>query len=118
MESTMPMTTSYASDEPTRADVDALKGATLLEFGAPWCPHCQAAQPLIAAALAKASDVRHLKVEDGKGRPLGRSFHVKLWPALIFLKDGKEVARVVRPPSAEPISEGLAKAANGESHTG
>jgi thioredoxin len=114
----MPMTTTYASAEPTRAEVDALSGATLLEFGAPWCPHCQAAQPLIAAALAKAPETRHIKVEDGKGRPLGRSFQVKLWPALIFLKDGKEVARVVRPPTAQPISEALAKAADGESHTG
>jgi thioredoxin 1 len=107
------MTTTYATTEPTRAEVDALKGPTLLEFGAPWCPHCQRAQPLIAAALASTPNVRHLKIEDGKGRPLGRSFQVKLWPALIFLNDGKEVTRVVRPPSADEISAGLAQIATG-----
>jgi len=107
------MTTTYATTEPTRAEVDALQGPTLLEFGAPWCPHCQRAQPLIAAALANAPDVRHIKIEDGKGRPLGRSFQVKLWPALIFIKDGKEVARVVRPPAADDISARLAQIANG-----
>jgi thioredoxin 1 len=106
------MTTAYATSEPTRAAVDALEGATLLEFGAPWCPHCQRAQPLIAAALANAPHVRHLKIEDGKGRPLGRSFRVKLWPSLIFLKDGKEMARVIRPPSADDISAGLAQIAS------
>jgi thioredoxin 1 len=53
--------------------------------------------------------LRHLKIEDGKGRPLGRSFQVKLWPTLIFMKDGAEVARVVRPGSAAAISEAAAK---------
>jgi thioredoxin 1 len=111
------MTTAYATTEPTRADVDALTGPTLLEFGTPWCPHCQRAQPLIAAALANAPHVRHVKVEDGKGRPLGRSFRVKLWPSLIFLNDGKEIARVVRPPSADDISAGLARIAGGAPRT-
>lgn len=105
----MAMNTTYAPVEPSRAEVDALKGPALLEFGAPWCPHCQAAQPLIAAALAGAPDLPHLKVEDGKGRPLGRSFQVKLWPSLIFLKDGREVARLVRPHDAQAIRDALAR---------
>ena len=105
----MIMNTTYASPEPTRAAVEALKGPALLEFSVPWCPHCQAAQPLIAAALANLADMPHLKVEDGKGRPLGRAFRVKLWPTLIFLKDGSEVARLVRPPTAQDISDALAQ---------
>ena len=55
--------------------------------------------------LAKHPRLRHLKFEDGPGRPLGRSFKVKLWPTLIFMKDGVEVARVVRPDSAEMVSD-------------
>jgi len=82
--------------EPTRAEVDSLAGATMLEFGASWCGHCQAAQAAIASALAMFPQVRHLKIEDGKGRRLGRSFQVKLWPTLIFLKDGVELQRLVR----------------------
>ena len=114
----MAMNTTYASTEPTRAEVDALTGPALLEFGAPWCPHCQAAQPKIAVALANAPAVRHLKVEDGKGRPLGRSFGVKLWPTLVFLRDGREVARLVRPPAAQEISAALAQIADGGSQRG
>jgi thioredoxin 1 len=112
----MPMNTTYASVEPTRTEVDALEGPALLEFSVPWCPHCQAAQPKIASALASAPEVRHLKVEDGKGRPLGRSFQVKLWPTLVFLKDGREVARLVRPPTSAEISSALARIASGGSH--
>jgi thioredoxin 1 len=94
--------------EPAREAVDALKTPTVLEFGANWCPICQAAQPLIASALADYPAVDHIKVEDGKGKPLGRSFKVKLWPTLIFLRDGQEIARLVRPGDADAIRRTLA----------
>ncbi|SEK69981.1 thioredoxin family protein [Nitrosovibrio tenuis] len=101
------MNNTYAASEPKRAEIDFLRGVTLLEFGASWCGYCRAAQPLIASALSERPAIRHIKVEDGKGRPLGRSFRVTLWPTLIFLKDGKEIARLVRPADAAVISEAL-----------
>ena len=91
------METSYATTAPLRDEVDALAGATVLEFGTGWCGWCRAAQPLIAGAFESHRDVRHLKIEDGPGRPLGRSYRVKLWPTLVLLRDGREIARVVRP---------------------
>ncbi|HVE10867.1 MAG TPA: thioredoxin family protein [Paraburkholderia sp.] len=95
----------YAKTAPARADIDALAGATVVEFGTDWCGYCQGAQPLIGAAFAGHPGTRHLKIEDGPGRPLGRSFKVKLWPTLIFMKDGAEVARVVRPTAAAQLEE-------------
>ena len=99
----------YSPTAPTRAEVDALEGATVLEFGTPWCGVCRATQPAIAEAFNGHADVRHLKIEDGPGRPLGRSYGVKLWPTLVFLRDGAEVARLVRPRGAEPIRDALAR---------
>jgi thioredoxin 1 len=104
--------TDYAASEPSRSAVDALTEPTVIEFGAPWCEHCLAAQPLIAAALAVHSPVRRIKIEDGPGRPLGRSFRVKLWPTLIFLQQGREVARLVRPAEASAIEQALAQIAS------
>ncbi|MES2535666.1 MAG: thioredoxin family protein [Pseudomonadota bacterium] len=103
----MAMNNVYAATEPARAEIDLLDGATLLEFGAPWCGHCQAAQPLLASAIADHPRVRHIKIEDGSGLALGRSFRVKLWPTLVFLKQGKEIARLVRPGDANAIRDAL-----------
>ncbi|MDO5624632.1 MAG: thioredoxin family protein [Pseudomonadota bacterium] len=103
-------TATFAPETLTRADVDALPGAHVLEFGTNWCGHCQAAQPHVQGALAQAgAGVRHTKVEDGRGRPLGRSFGVKLWPTLVFLRDGQEQARLVRPASADDVARALAQ---------
>ncbi len=104
------MTQPYEPEQTTRAEVDALRGLALIEFGTNWCGICKGAQPAIAEALADApAGLRHLKVEDGSGRPLGRSFGVKLWPTLVFLRDGLEVARVVRPADAGAVREAMAQ---------
>lgn len=102
------MTPEYAETAPSRAEIDALPGPTLLEFGSPTCGHCRRAQPLIAAALAAYPSVRHLKIADARGKRLGRSFGVKLWPTLVLLADGREVARLVRPTAAAQIERALA----------
>jgi thioredoxin 1 len=105
----MAMTDVYAATEPARTEVDRLDGPTLIEFGSPWCGYSRAAQPLLARALADHPRVRHLKIADGSGRPLGRSFGVKLWPTLVFLRDGSEAARLVRPDDVGVIRDALAR---------
>jgi thioredoxin 1 len=99
-----------AIEAPNLADVQAMKGLILLEFGTEWCGHCRAAQPLIAQALAAQPHWQHRKVEDGSGRPLGRHFRVKLWPTLVLLRDGQEVGRLVRPVAEQDIESAMSKA--------
>jgi thioredoxin 1 len=106
------MPTPYLSEieAPARASVNTLPGWTLLEFGTDWCGHCRAVQTLVAQALASFPQWQHFKIEDGSGRALGRSFRVTLWPTLIFLRDGQELARLVRPASAQDILTAMSKA--------
>jgi thioredoxin 1 len=95
------------TEAPARAEVDALPGLTLLEFGTDWCGHCRAAQPALAEVLSQNAQWRHFKVEDGPSRALGRSYRVRLWPTLVLLRDGQEVARLVRPTQAADILAAL-----------
>src|SRR5664279_3043476 len=100
----MPLQTDPNLPEPPRSAVDSLAGPAFLEFGTSWCGFCRAAQPLIAEASAMHPDVQHIRIEDGSGRRLGRSFNVKLWPTLVFLNDGAEVSRLVRPRDSTAIA--------------
>jgi thioredoxin 1 len=103
------MTKEYLAPGPTREEVDRISGAAVLEFGTNWCGYCRGAEIIVQQALAENPHILHLKVEDGPGRPLGRSFKIKLWPTLIFLKDGKELARAVRPTSVDELRGALTK---------
>ncbi|HNN45747.1 MAG TPA: thioredoxin family protein [Azospira sp.] len=102
---------AFLETPPTREAVDAQHGPLVVEFGTPWCGHCKAAMPHVAAAFANYPQVAHLRIEDGPGQRLGRSFGVKLWPTLVFLRDGVEVARLVRPTDTDAIDEALARIA-------
>lgn len=93
----------------TFEQIGELRGNILLEFGTSWCGHCQAAHPAIKEVLAENATFSHIKIVDGKGKPLGRAFKVKLWPTLILIQDGNEVARIVRPCHSDEIRQLISK---------
>lgn len=110
----MAASADFEAVEPAREVIDRLQGPTVVEFSSPTCGHCRHAQPLIASMLARHPKVRHIKIEDGSGRPLGRSFKVRLWPTLVFMNGGKEISRLVRPRDAAPIGEALSGIDSGQ----
>jgi thioredoxin 1 len=101
---------SYQAVAPELTAVAAMPGLVLLDFGTDWCGHCMAARAAVDAWIRDHAGIDHLRVEDGRGRPLGRAYRVKLWPTLVLLRDGEEVARVVRPRAQhdlEPLDAAL-----------
>ncbi|RMX06466.1 thioredoxin [Corticibacter populi] len=97
----------YQPETMRRAEAEQLPGAVVLDFGANWCSICNAARPVVDAALRGTPGVRHIRIEDGKGRRLGREFGVKLWPSLFFLRDGQVVAELVRPQQQADVEAAL-----------
>jgi thioredoxin 1 len=94
----------YTEASPTRHDVETEPGLLLLDFGTNWCGHCMAARAAVDAWIAAHPAVKHLRIEDGSGRPLGRSFKIRLWPSLVLLREGVELARVVRPVAPRDLA--------------
>lgn len=93
----MPFDPMYHEETIRRDDLASMTGPVLLEFGANWCGICRSFAPHLEQLLQNYPDVQHIKIEDGPGKPLGRSFRVKLWPTLVFIRDGNVVHQVARP---------------------
>lgn len=107
--STQGFNPEYAEAAPSIEQVRQLRGVAILEFGTPWCGHCQAAREAVKSALSEHPQLLHIKVFDGKGKALGRAFGVKLWPTLVLLRDGQEIARLVRPVAADEVRQLVAQ---------
>lgn len=99
----------YEEESFTFEQIGQLSGEVLLEFGAPWCGHCQAASSAINEVVSEHPELRHIKIYDGKGKRLGRLFKIKLWPTLILLHDGNEVDRLVRPLRPDEVRQLFSK---------
>jgi len=98
----------YIANALTADDIAQAHPRLVLDFGTNWCGYCGRARTIVDPQMLAHPDIPHLRVEDGPGRRLGRHYKVKLWPTLIFLHEGIEVARIVRPHSAEEIADALA----------
>ena len=63
----MSLAEHFLATEPLRETVDTTHGALVIEFGAPWCEHCNAAWPHIVQALL-ATALRFTKESAPKGQ--------------------------------------------------
>ena len=88
---------SYQAHAPDLETVEAMRGPVLVDFGTDWCGHCIAARAPVDAWVQRHEGLEHLRIEDGRGRPLGRAFRAKRLPTLVLPRDRREIARAVRP---------------------
>jgi thioredoxin 1 len=103
------MNQSFLAEEPARGEIDALPGLTLLEFGTPWCGHCEAAQPSVGNAAACPTRGTIFSPADATRQGAAATPQPPSVRHNSAIKDGQEMARLVRPAGAAQIEQAFAK---------
>ena len=65
----------------------------LLWFSSPGCPPCRMIEPFMHELSEEFKEVKFWKIDVEKHLPLAEKFGVMNVPTLIYLKEGKEIAR-------------------------
>jgi carboxyl-terminal processing protease len=88
----------------------------VVEFGAPWCPHCRVLAPIVDELASKwEGRVRFAKVDVDANRDISVRYQIKDLPTLLVLIGGREVDRIVGVASQSEIVRRLEHAALGQS---
>ena len=74
--------------------VEASKIA-LIDFSAEWCGPCRMVGPVVEQLSNEMKDIEFFNVDVDDDLELAEKFGIQSIPALILLKDGKEVSRSV-----------------------
>lgn len=71
------------------------QGLVCLKFEADWCGPCKKLTPTVEKLSEEFTDVAFFGINIDNARELAKEYEVRSIPTLVFLKDGKEVRRVV-----------------------
>jgi thioredoxin 1 len=67
----------------------------LLKFSANWCGPCRAMKTIIETLKIEESDVEFEEIDIDEDQETSSQFSIKAIPTIVFLKDGKEVDRLI-----------------------
>ena len=71
------------------------KGNAVIDFWAPWCGPCRMMAPHFEEAAKSHKTVLFAKVNVDENPEVAQQFNVRGIPTTVFLKDGKEINRIV-----------------------
>lgn len=82
-------------------DSTIAKGKVLIDFYTEWCGHCRIVQPVVEELSVKYADsVLVAKVDADTEKELADRYGIKIYPTIVVLEDGEEIARKI---GAHPI---------------
>ncbi len=71
------------------AVVEQSSKPVIIDFYAPWCPHCQQMAPLMEEASTRYPNIRFAKINCDNQAELAERFSVDRLPTLLFILPGK-----------------------------
>ena len=77
----------------------------IADFYAEWCMPCLMMAPIIDSLAESNQDVIFVKINVEESQDLASEFNVSGIPCIVFLKEGKEVDRLVGSVSEEMLDE-------------
>lgn len=84
-------------------DAETSKGISLVDFWASWCGPCRMMAPVVEE-FSGTANINVCKVNVDEEPALADRFSIDMIPALVFIKDGKEVRRLVGINSGESLA--------------
>jgi thioredoxin len=80
-----------------RAPVTTSAGMVkMIDFTAAWCGPCKVMKPVLEAVAKEYAGVVELSYVDVDAEPLPvQQYNVRSMPTLVFVRDGREVGRIV-----------------------
>jgi len=79
----------------------------VLYFSATWCAACFIIGPLLERIAEEHPEIEFHKIDVDDDFEVANYYNVQGMPTLIYMQEGKEVARVVGPLTRKDILEGL-----------
>ncbi|KAK9108929.1 hypothetical protein Sjap_016989 [Stephania japonica] len=71
------------------------KKLVVVDFTASWCPPCRMIAPVFAELAKKYPNVVFLKIDVDELKTVAEEWHVEAMPTFIFIKEGKQVDKIV-----------------------
>lgn len=82
-----------------------INDVVIVDFFATWCPPCKALSPVVEEFANENYTIKVLKVNVDQEQELAVKYNVMSVPTLIYIKQGKEISRIVGYTTKEKIKE-------------